>query len=493
MGEAAEIAKLRLFLKLAAQLDDVSQIEPLPDLDFNIKRGNLLVGIADRDDARRRFGEVLGLYPAEQAAEQAADAYDEFVAMQVAGVEGSGVSGKESLKGRIGAAAGLADTALYDIRGEQVERDLWKETHAPFHWFAEYPSVWQEGGFDVIVGNPPYVSKNKVTEYTWWGYATQKCPDLYAVCVERACTLLNEQGRMAMIVMHSLCFSRGFRALREHLTGWFPSLWVSSYSRIPDGLFSGSARVRNSIVVAGRRGDHSFFTTQCRRWLTKSRPTLFSAMEYVSPDTELLRCGRASKWPFINSALLSRAFAMMIKTLPLIGESGLVKESEYKLAVKDNAQYKLGIYDEPPLDIHLNGDRRVSSKYNWFSFTTAEERDVAWLIWGGRWGYLWWLTYDDEFDVNKGVLSAFPSDLAAIVVSPQGNRLLQLAGELRRELPNHLSYKPNAGIRVARYDILKCHHITDEADLLLAQVWGIRFAYEAAGNLRDRMTFGQRG
>ena len=41
MHEAPEIAKLRLFLKLAAQIDRVENLEPLPDLDFNIKCGNL--------------------------------------------------------------------------------------------------------------------------------------------------------------------------------------------------------------------------------------------------------------------------------------------------------------------------------------------------------------------------------------------------------------------------------------------------------------------
>lgn len=52
MHEAPEIAKLRLFLKLAAQIDSVEHLEPLPDLDFNIKCGNLLVGIADERDAQ---------------------------------------------------------------------------------------------------------------------------------------------------------------------------------------------------------------------------------------------------------------------------------------------------------------------------------------------------------------------------------------------------------------------------------------------------------
>ena len=53
MEEAVEICKLRLFLKLAAQLEPGQEIEPLPDIDFNIRAGNTLVGYASRDEVRR--------------------------------------------------------------------------------------------------------------------------------------------------------------------------------------------------------------------------------------------------------------------------------------------------------------------------------------------------------------------------------------------------------------------------------------------------------
>lgn len=57
MEEAVEICKLRLFLKLAAQVDpDPNKpnfgIEPLPDIDFNIRAGNTLVGFARYEDVK---------------------------------------------------------------------------------------------------------------------------------------------------------------------------------------------------------------------------------------------------------------------------------------------------------------------------------------------------------------------------------------------------------------------------------------------------------
>ncbi|RMD98564.1 MAG: SAM-dependent methyltransferase, partial [Bacteroidetes bacterium] len=53
MAEAVEIAKLRLFLKLVAQVERVEQIEPLPDIDFNIRAGNTLVGYTSKEEVRK--------------------------------------------------------------------------------------------------------------------------------------------------------------------------------------------------------------------------------------------------------------------------------------------------------------------------------------------------------------------------------------------------------------------------------------------------------
>ena len=64
MEEAVEICKLRLFLKLASQVEpdtakDNLGIEPLPDIDFNIRAGNTLVGYATYDEVKRAVTSTL--------------------------------------------------------------------------------------------------------------------------------------------------------------------------------------------------------------------------------------------------------------------------------------------------------------------------------------------------------------------------------------------------------------------------------------------------
>lgn len=63
MEEAVEIAKLRLFLKLVAQVDDKNRIEPLPDIDFNIRSGNTLVGFATQKQLKQAITNPTGDAP----------------------------------------------------------------------------------------------------------------------------------------------------------------------------------------------------------------------------------------------------------------------------------------------------------------------------------------------------------------------------------------------------------------------------------------------
>jgi hypothetical protein len=50
MEEATEIARLRLFLALVASARSVDELEPLPNIDFNILTGNSLIGLMHVND-----------------------------------------------------------------------------------------------------------------------------------------------------------------------------------------------------------------------------------------------------------------------------------------------------------------------------------------------------------------------------------------------------------------------------------------------------------
>ena len=140
--------------------------------------------------------------------------------------------------------------------------------------------------------------------------------------------------------------------------------------------------------------------------------------------------------------------------------------------------------------------RTGSKRHQWFRFRDSVNRDLALLTLSGRWGYLWWLTYGDEFHVTRSTLEAFPGDIEQLAKRTPGDMelvtLLQLSSTLQEEMPEHVAWKLNAGVKVGRYNMMKLRYITDQADWLLAKAWGIEDAFEAAGNLRDRMVFGNK-
>ena len=54
MQEGIDVANLRLYLALVSRLNTLSEIEPMPILEFNIRRGNLLVGFTNLQELAKK-------------------------------------------------------------------------------------------------------------------------------------------------------------------------------------------------------------------------------------------------------------------------------------------------------------------------------------------------------------------------------------------------------------------------------------------------------
>ena len=233
MEEAVEICKLRLFLKLAAQVEPDSAkdnlgIEPLPDIDFNIRPGNTLVGYATYEEVKTVVGGQLDFEKAmEKITIRAADLQQTFEAFRSRQTEGDGsvpTEDKLQLKKRLEALRDELNRYLaiaYGIKvTDKAAYSSWLKSHQPFHWFVEFYGVVTTGGFDVIIGNPPYVAAAKVRKsYVVKNLATDDCTDIYAWVLERNQNLLRTNGRTGMIVPLSLGFSGDFDSCRRLLFG----------------------------------------------------------------------------------------------------------------------------------------------------------------------------------------------------------------------------------------------------------------------------------
>ena len=76
-------------------------------------------------------------------------------------------------------------------------------TTRPFDWRAAFPEVFDRGGFDIVIGNPPYVRMEfikAIKPYLAEHYAVASDrADLYAYFYERGLGVLKEGGRLGFI------------------------------------------------------------------------------------------------------------------------------------------------------------------------------------------------------------------------------------------------------------------------------------------------------
>ncbi len=81
-----------------------------------------------------------------------------------------------------------------------------------FHWFLEFPEIMAQGGFDCILGNPPYLGTKNLSgtygysfcNYVRWEYAPAGLSDLVAYFVRRIFSLLKPKGFFAFITTNSI-------------------------------------------------------------------------------------------------------------------------------------------------------------------------------------------------------------------------------------------------------------------------------------------------
>jgi len=174
MEGAVEICMLRLWLWLIAAVDTGKEIEALPNIDFNIFEGNSLIGYVDEK-------EVVDLKSKKKRKARWDTLTHKQFTMDNWGEEGifylfqqrndkireyRNASGeraerlRKEIKQMTDEFNGLLDSKLLkELQNKKIEIDENGLVELkPFHWVMQFSDVFEKGGFDVVIGNPPYVN-----------------------------------------------------------------------------------------------------------------------------------------------------------------------------------------------------------------------------------------------------------------------------------------------------------------------------------------------
>lgn len=167
MRPAVEIAKLRLWLSIISEVDSEKSQDyedgelALPNVLFNIRQGNSLIGftgLAEEEDIqtgqmkvtswgsdtiRKKYSDIIHQIQQYKNAETTEEAKTHLK------------NAKELLEEY---KPDLNEKTFKDFEqaGIDVESKESVEQLDPFHWVLEFAEVYADGGFDAIIGNPPW-------------------------------------------------------------------------------------------------------------------------------------------------------------------------------------------------------------------------------------------------------------------------------------------------------------------------------------------------
>ncbi|WP_425658469.1 Eco57I restriction-modification methylase domain-containing protein [Tenacibaculum ascidiaceicola] len=172
---AIDIARLRLWLSLVVDEDDLEPIETLPNLDYKIVCGNSLIGMPDGTMRDLKIEEEL---------ERLKDKF----------YEGTNEDDKKELRNTINST----------IRSLLDSAEIYAGYKIDFDFKLYFSEVWRKNnGFDVVIGNPPYVGvskidyKNTLKKMNYDTYVATG--DLYVQFYEMGHKILKQKGNVNFI------------------------------------------------------------------------------------------------------------------------------------------------------------------------------------------------------------------------------------------------------------------------------------------------------
>ena len=473
MEEAVEICKLRLFLRLVSQINDIAHLEPLPDIDFNIRAGNTLVGFATLEELSRQLGSRLDLDSrAGQIIKRSAAvdrSFERFRELQLTDTIDEDHSGKvkQTLRDELEVLRNELDAYLasqYGVKPEQnAPFEQWRTTHLPFHWFIEFHQIMAGRGFDVTIGNPPFVEYAKVrSQYTVEGFETLDCGNLYAFVLERSFALAGHRGRTGMISPLSLACTTRMASLRKVLSRH--EVHLPCFDIRPNGLFDGVTQRLCFVFTSSNDGQGQTWTAGYRRWFTQERPTLLSAVDYTAID----RPDKGASLPKFALDIEKSIYAKLGKgSLELLA----VRSGE-PIYIHRIVRYFIKALDFVPLFIDADGQRGRSDDYKPFRFRREVTPFVVALT-NSSLFYWYWRCYSDGFHCGYGDVYRFPHQH---VERADPDRFRTLTGRLMDAMRQNSAEKTistrRGPIRYQEFYAKPIKPLLDEIDTAMADLFG---------------------
>lgn len=488
MDEAVEICKLRLFLKLVSVVENVDNIEALPDIDFNIRAGNTLVGFTSKEDVRDAITAKHSkqkkldleedkeiLKQIEQVADETDQVYERFRKIQ--NESNADEADIKRIKNALKSKFDNLETKLngylssqYGIRNQKSdEYQDWIESHKPFHWFVDFYGIMKKGGFDAVIGNPPYVEYSKVKKnYKINKLTTIICGNLYAFFLEKSLDILkNNIGRCGMIIPLSGTSTDRMQNLQDLLKK--KNSWVSYFPDRPCQLFD-NVHFLLSIVIFQNIDKSVLYTTKPIRHFREERNALLKNIRYIE-STEFIRDG---SFPKINSKIERNIIKKINHPKNKLKEY-LLKKSDNYIYYRNagNSYYRMVFSFKPTFK--QNGIEKESSTFLKLYINNNIPKEIISCLLSSSLFNVYWFIYSDCYHLIKKDIENFNFNYN--IFNREQLEKLKLINEKLMKDYNHKSnlkrtfYKTSGEVIYQEFYPRKSKYLIDKIDQVLGEYY----------------------
>ena len=482
-GEAIEICKLRLFLKMVANLEDVKQIEPLPDIDFNIQEGNTLVGYTSYDEVEESITSTLNLYATmnriKETAEDVDKRFEQFRLQQTKLGGGATPAVKRDLQDMFR----MLEDELNDYlaRGYGVDPNKhtdyqnWLISHKPFHWFIAFYGILKNGGFDVIIGNPPYVGYSKVKKedkYTIKGYETESCDNLYAFVFERSFQLLQKNGWKSMIIPVAAFSTDKMSPLQDLFHQSKRVRWVQTYAIRPTKLFVGAEqRLAIYIIQQSSEPSHTMYSSRYHRWHGKFREHLFAVIEHA----EVKQMSFQNSVPKVHSGIEQKIWNKLFR-FSVLERHLSTRREPCTIYFHSSPRYWIRVMDFVPYFWNEQDGERISTSVKPLHLVSRLDADAVVATLNSSLFYWWFVMLSECRSLSSREIRNFPIGVDEMEETVKQS-LSQIASDLMEDYKYHARRKETYYRTTGRvvYDEFYPRHsksIIDEIDSVLKKHYG---------------------
>jgi len=327
------------------------------------------------------------------------------------------------------------------------------------------------GGFDVIIGNPPYLEYSRVKDYAVRNYETARCSNLYVYTVERSLGLLRSDGRMGMIIPISVACSGAMDPLRSLYKRSGRHFWGSHYANRPGQLFSG-AQNRLTIALSGEVADEpETYSTRYHRWDARNgeRDNLFPTLQYQTVGPELSLHG--SVIPKVGS-VEGRVVLTKLRTSKTVAAFTSRMGTHKVYWVRVPGYFCLFMLTPPMARPEKGGEPRVRGEVFDVRFDTEQRRDVVHAILNSNIFYYFFCVYTDTRHINRSDVADFPLDLDSIPEATQ-SKLRAASAALDDCFRANMVQRRKSGLLIDSIDAKPCKPEIDAIDRILAAHYGL--------------------